>query len=42
MTEPTAAGDGRILYSVDQGVALLQLHEPPANCYSLELMRELD
>jgi len=32
----------RILYSVDQGVALIQLNEPPANCYSLELMRELD
>jgi enoyl-CoA hydratase/carnithine racemase len=32
----------RVLYTVDQGVALLQLNEPPANCYSLELMRELD
>jgi enoyl-CoA hydratase/carnithine racemase len=42
MTERAASAQGRILYSVDHGIALIQLHEPPANCYSLELMHELD
>ena len=32
----------RIRYTVEDGVAWLQLEEPPANCYSYELMRELD
>ncbi|MCA9692776.1 MAG: enoyl-CoA hydratase/isomerase family protein, partial [Myxococcales bacterium] len=29
-------------YSAESGVATLTLHAPPANCYSYELMRELD
>ncbi len=29
-------------YSVNSGVATLTLSVPPANCYSYELMRELD
>jgi enoyl-CoA hydratase/carnithine racemase len=32
----------KILTSVSSGVCLLTLHEPPANTYSYELMRELD
>jgi enoyl-CoA hydratase/carnithine racemase len=32
----------RVGYHVADGVAWLQLDEPPANCYSYELMRELD
>ena len=41
MNEPAADGT-RVGYSVDHGVAVLELNEPPANCYSFELMRELD
>ena len=38
-----SAADGRpVGYSVDGGVAVLELNEPPANCYSFELMRALD
>jgi enoyl-CoA hydratase/carnithine racemase len=33
---------GRVRYTVEAGVAVLELHEPPANCYSYDLMRELD
>jgi len=32
----------RVHYSVDAGVAVLELHAPPANTYSYEMMRELD
>ena len=32
----------RVGYAVDGGVAVLELNEPPANCYSYELMRDLD
>ncbi len=32
----------RILFVVDGGVATLTLREPPANCYSHEMMLELD
>jgi enoyl-CoA hydratase len=31
-----------VKYSVDKGVALLTLNDPPANTYSYEMMRELD
>jgi len=31
-----------VKYSVDEGVALLTLNDPPANTYSYEMMRELD
>jgi enoyl-CoA hydratase/carnithine racemase len=34
--------DSRIRYTVDCGVAVLELHDPPANTYSYEMMRELD
>jgi len=32
----------KVLYRVDNGVAIVTLHEPPANTYSYEMMRELD
>jgi enoyl-CoA hydratase/carnithine racemase len=32
----------RVGYAVDGGVAILELNEAPANCYSYELMRDLD
>ncbi len=41
MAESAAHGT-RVGYTVDAGVAVLELNEPPANCYSFELMRELD
>jgi enoyl-CoA hydratase len=31
-----------VRYSVDEGVAVLTLNDPPANTYSYEMMRELD
>jgi enoyl-CoA hydratase/carnithine racemase len=40
MTQSPAAQ--RVRYTVEDGVAWLELHEPPANCYSYDLMRELD
>lgn len=32
----------RINYTTDAGVALLELHDPPANTYSYEMMQEID
>jgi enoyl-CoA hydratase/carnithine racemase len=32
----------RVGFAVDEGVATLTLREPPANCYSYEMMQELD
>jgi enoyl-CoA hydratase len=32
----------RVAFSVDEGVATLTLREPPANCYSYEMMQALD
>jgi enoyl-CoA hydratase/carnithine racemase len=32
----------RVRYSTEAGIAVLELHEPPANCYSYEMMQELD
>jgi enoyl-CoA hydratase len=31
-----------ILYNVSEGVAVIELNEPPANTYSYEMMREID
>ncbi len=33
---------GKIQYRAEAGVAVITLHEPPANTYSYEMMRELD
>ena len=41
MSEPGAARR-RVGYSVQGGIASIELLEPPANCYSYEMMRELD
>ena len=32
----------RVDYAVEGGLAWITLQEPPANCYSYEMMRELD
>src|SRR5918992_1779590 len=32
----------KINYTVDHGMALLELNDPPANTYSYEMMREID
>ena len=32
----------RVIYAVQAGIAILELSEPPANCYSHEMMRDLD
>src|SRR5215216_5671490 len=29
-------------YSVEQGIAIIELHDPPANTYTYEMMRDLD
>ena len=34
--------NGLVDYSVDEGVATIQLSNPPANAYSYEMMRDLD
>ena len=42
MAEPGASERQRVHYAVEGGVAVLELDEPPANCYSTEMMRDLD
>jgi enoyl-CoA hydratase len=37
-----AAERPRVAYAVDGGIARIELCDPPANCYSYEMMRELD
>lgn len=37
-----AIGSGKVHYQVHGGVAELRLHNPPANTYSFEMMRDLD
>jgi enoyl-CoA hydratase len=39
---PELLPQGKATYSVDQGVAVVTLHNPPANGYSHEMMRDLD
>jgi len=29
-------------YSFQKGIAIIELHDPPANTYSYEMMQELD
>ena len=40
MTAP-AAGT-RVLYRVENGIAIFELNDPPANTYTCEMMRDLD
>jgi enoyl-CoA hydratase len=42
MNATDSAGPQRIRTSTENGIAWIELHEPPANCYSYEMMRELD
>jgi len=34
--------NGLVRYALDRGVATIELHDPPANAYSVEMMRDLD
>ena len=38
----TAAAQQKIGYAVADGVALIELNDPPANTYSYEMMQEID
>jgi enoyl-CoA hydratase/carnithine racemase len=38
----SAQPGARVSTSVQDGIAILELCQPPANCYSYEMMRELD
>jgi enoyl-CoA hydratase len=42
MTESTKSNDSLVNYSTDQGVAIIELCNPPANAYSYEMFREID
>jgi enoyl-CoA hydratase/carnithine racemase len=42
MTPSTSSGRSLVNYTVAEGVAVLELHNPPANAYSYEMFRELD
>jgi enoyl-CoA hydratase len=42
LTTPEPLPNGKVTYATDGGVALLTLTNPPANGYSLEMMRDLD
>ena len=42
MRETAEATGNLVQYSVQNGVAILTLNDPPANTYSYEMMRELD
>src|SRR5256712_12554229 len=42
MTEPKAEHKTLVHYLVEDGVAILELDDPPANTYTHEMMRQLD
>lgn len=42
MTEPRAETETLVEYAVDGGVARITLCNPPANCYSYDMMQQLD
>lgn len=42
LTDTSSTSTSLIGYSVDSGVAILELNDPPANTYSYEMNRELD
>src|SRR5215471_14846936 len=37
-----AMGTGLINYSTDNGIAIIELNDPPANTYTYDMMRDLD
>jgi enoyl-CoA hydratase/carnithine racemase len=41
-TQATATDKKLINYSVDKGIAIIEMDEAPANCYTHEMMRQLD
>src|SRR3989441_11689955 len=42
MTEPRAETKTLARYAVEDGVAIIELDDPPANTYTFEMMRQLD
>src|SRR3989454_11555099 len=42
MTEPRAETKTLARYAVEEGVAIIELDDPPANTYTFEMMRQLD
>jgi len=42
MTSTNAGAPSRVRFTAEDGIGWIELNEPPANCYSYELMRELD
>ncbi|MGH7752634.1 MAG: enoyl-CoA hydratase/isomerase family protein, partial [Gemmatimonadales bacterium] len=42
MTTPSAEAKTLVRYSVDGGIAIIELDDPPANTYTHEMMRQLD
>ena len=41
-TMTAAAAGTRVTYRVDNGIAIFELNDPPANTYTYEMMRDLD
>lgn len=41
-TQATATDKKLINYSVEGGIAVIEMNEPPANCYTHEMMRQFD
>lgn len=37
-----ATSTAKVTYTLDNGLAILEMNEPPANCYTYEMMRQLD
>jgi enoyl-CoA hydratase/carnithine racemase len=42
LSAPVALANGKVTYQAGQGLALITLCNPPANGYSVEMMRDLD
>lgn len=42
LTEPKVATKPLVHYTVERGVALIELDDPPANTYTYDMMRQLD
>ena len=37
-----SSGDKLVNYSSENGIAIIELNDPPANTYSYQMMRDLD
>ena len=42
MATSTIAAKGLVKYRVEEGVAIFEMNDPPANTYTYEMMLELD